>query len=192
MCNTGVYFMELSAATSMSRMAGEYLERTTTLTPDLTSSFLIDSFILWASQQMLRFRVEIFSLALNYIVPAEDFYERFIHEEMENGAILHHDATVRNDDSRNMAPFSVPVSLFHFSRGSDINFEGKAGESGEVDRCRLVLRSGAKTVTNMRTYFEELLATDTAMDICLIFYHVLEPFSEYVTLRDDSATSYFR
>lgn len=202
MCNTGIYFMELTAARQLAHMAGEYLSRSVALTPEVTSNFMIDSFILWAAQQMLRFRVELFSLRLNYIVPAEDFYKKFWLEEIAMA-----ENEVENEGGTGFIPSlalaltdgdmlrlmqHMPVSLFHFSRGSDVKFVVHG--FGADESCNVPLRSNSKVMTLAQTFFLTRILNDVdsgSLD-CFIFFYMLEPFTDFVTRRDDEASSYFR
>lgn len=188
MCNTGIYFMELTAAQQLAQMADEYLSRAATLTPEVTSNFLIDSFILWSAQQMLRFQVELFSLRLNYIVPAEDLYETYWLEEIAEAGLF----TLLDVTDSNALMQHMPVSLFHFSRGSDIKFAVHGDGDGES--CNVPLRSNSQRMTLAQSLVltRMLNAQDTGALDCFIFFYMLEPFTDFVTRRDDEASSYFR
>jgi hypothetical protein len=189
MCNTGIYFMELGAARQLSQVANEYLERAATLSPQQTGNFLIDSFILWSAQQMLRFNVDIFSLRLNYIVPAEDFYEEYLLDEMAAAGFM---PSLDVTDSDQILQH-LPISLFHFSRGSDIHFVMKADATGDNhDSCSVVLRRNSRKITLMSSFFHSVMKAESGELVCSVFFEMLEPFTEFVTLRDDAATSYFR
>ena len=171
MCNTGIYFMDIHAARTLAKTAMEYLDRASTISPNILSSFVIDSLILWSAQQILGYDVKIFSSSLNYLVPAEDFYEVFLRSEYPLADI----------------ETNVPVALFHFSRGSDLKFL-----SFDTEACRVVLRTNSKKIFNTRSYFKNIVAEEKGKTVCFIFSMMLESFTDHVTLTDDNATAYFR
>ena len=183
MCNTGIYFMEHNAAAKLSLMAKEYLNRAMHISPELPAMFMIDSFILWTAQQMLRFKVELFSLRLNFIVPAQDLYGKYLRQEsIESGLIQPQEHLFATNN------IHFPIALFHFSRGSDVSF---IFESSYEEDCRIYLRPQSRNVTFVQRFFANIVE-EHGNTICVAFAATLAPFIEYVTLRDDTATSYFR